>query len=227
MILVEELSRRFNTLIALDSVNLMVEEGESFVLLGPNGAGKTTLVRILSTLLKPTSGRALINGVDIVEDSLKAKKQIGVVSHNPFLYDELTARENLEFFADLFNCQPDIQNLLKQANLNKRGRDPVGTFSRGMKQRLSIARAILHDPPILILDEPTSGLDIVSRKSFYELLKSLKKDGKTLLLTTHYLEEARKLCSRGVVLDKGRLVKEVDLTEPDSEIERLLQGVEL
>ncbi len=226
MIRIEDLSRRFNTLAALDGVNIHVERGESFALLGPNGAGKTTLVRILSTLLKPTSGRVLLNGIDVSEEPEDAKRQIGVVSHNPFLYDELTALENLEFFASLHDANPDLKILLKMVNLERRGKDIVGTFSRGMKQRLSIARAILHDPEILILDEPTSGLDLTSRKNFYKLLSSLKKEGKTFLLTTHYIEEAAELCNRGIVLNKGRVVREVDLKEPKEELEDIFSELE-
>ncbi len=226
MILVEELSRRFNHFMALDNVSLDIKQGESFALLGPNGAGKTTLVRILSTLLKPSSGRAFLNNINIVEESVAAKKQIGVVSHNPFLYDELTAEENLTFFGKLYDCNPDVSKLLKLVKLEKRGQDPVGTFSRGMKQRLSIARAILHDPGILILDEPTAGLDITSRKNFYEMINSLKKEGKTLLLTTHYLDEAVDSCTRGALLSKGKMVAELDLKTSKEELEKIFAGLD-
>lgn len=226
MIRVEGLMKRFNRLTALDGVSLNVQKGESFALLGPNGAGKTTLVRILSTLLRPTAGKVTIDGIDILEDPVEAKKRIGVVSHNPFLYDELTAAENLEFYAELYDCQPDIPELLKDVNLEDRSKDLVGTYSRGMKQRLSIARALLHDPPILILDEPTSGLDMTSRKDFYKLVQQLKKSGKTFLLTTHYMEEAKELCSRGVLLNKGTAVLELDLTRPKEDLEKIFTGLE-
>jgi len=226
MIRIEELSRRFNHLIALERVSLHIKKGESFALLGPNGAGKTTLVRILSTLLKPTSGRAYLNGIDVLENPQEAKREIGVVSHNPYLYDELTAVENLEFFAGLYDCQPDTNSLLRLVRLEKRGADLVGTYSRGMKQRLSIARAILHDPQILILDEPTSGLDLTSRKGFYDLIHSLKNQGKTFLLTTHYMEEAKELCSRGAVLNKGRVNIEVDLKASKEDLEEIFRGLE-
>jgi heme ABC exporter ATP-binding subunit CcmA len=226
MIHAENLTKRFNRLVALNEVSLSIEKGESFALLGPNGAGKTTLVRILSTLLRPTSGRVAIDGVDIMEEPEEAKKRIGVVSHNPFLYDELSARENLEFFASLYDSQPDISALLQDVNLEKRDRDLVGTYSRGMKQRLSIARAILHDPQVLILDEPTSGLDVSSRNSFYGLIDSLKGKGKTILLTTHYLEEATQLCSRGVVLNKGSVVSELDLKRSKEELEKIFSEME-
>jgi heme ABC exporter ATP-binding subunit CcmA len=226
MIRIEELSRRFNQLTALDKISLHIKPGESFALLGPNGAGKTTLVRILSTLLKPSTGRIYLNGIEALENPIEAKRQIGVVSHNPFLYDELTAIENLEFYASLYDCEAKTNELLKLVNLEKRGKDPVGTYSRGMKQRLSIARAILHDPRILILDEPTSGLDLTSRKAFYNLVENLKSGGKTFLLTTHYLEEARELCQRGVVLNKGRVVADVDLKSSKAELEKIFSGLE-
>ncbi len=226
MIRIEELSKQFNNFVALKGINLHIKKGESFALLGPNGAGKTTLVRILSTLLKPTSGKAILNGLDVTENPEEAKRQIGVVSHNPFLYDELSAMENLEFFASLYDAEADIISLLRLVNLNKRARDPVATFSRGMKQRLSIARAILHDPAILILDEPTSGLDIASRNSFYTLIDAMKQKGKTILLTTHYIEEAAGLCTRGVVLNKGKVASEIDLTKPKSELENIFSGLE-
>ncbi|RMF91785.1 MAG: heme ABC exporter ATP-binding protein CcmA [Methanobacteriota archaeon] len=226
MIRVENLTKSFNRLTALDGVSLHVKRGESFALLGPNGAGKTTLVRILSTLLRPTSGTVAIDGIDILEDPVEAKKRIGVVSHNPFLYDELTALENLRFYGELYDCEPEITALLKEVNLEDRARDLVGTYSRGMKQRLSIARALLHDPPILILDEPTSGLDMTSRKDFYRLLQQLKSRGKTFLLTTHYMEEAKELCTRGVLLNKGRVVSELDLTRPEEELEGIFAGLE-
>ncbi len=225
MIRIEGLKKNFNHYAALDGVNLHIRAGESFALLGPNGAGKTTLVRILSTLLNPTSGNVKIDGVDVVEEPEEAKKRIGVVSHNPFLYDELSARENLQFFASLYGCEPDINGLLAEVKLERRGNDLVGTFSRGMKQRLSIARAILHDPRVLILDEPTSGLDINSRQSFYNLMGDLKKRGKTLFLTTHYLDEARLICNRGAVLNKGKVVSQIDLKKPGKELEKIFSGL--
>jgi ABC-type multidrug transport system ATPase subunit len=226
MIRIEELNKRFNNLVALENINLHIKKGETFALLGPNGAGKTTLVKVLSTLLKPTSGHVYLNGVDALVEPEEAKRHIGVVSHNPFLYDELTAIENLEFFSSLYDSKPNISKLLQRVNLEKRGRDLVGTYSRGMKQRLSIARAILHNPEILIFDEPTSGLDLPSRRNFYELVRSLNQEKKTFLLTTHYLEEAKELCNRGVILNKGKVVSEVDLTSSEKELEKIFSGLE-
>lgn len=229
MILLDSVSKKFSRFTALDSVSLEVKEGEAFALLGPNGAGKTTLVKILSTLLKPSSGAVKIAGFDAREEKEEVKKVIGVVSHNPFLYNELTARENLEFFAELFEVNPNIEELLAKVALEDKADVLVSSFSRGMKQRLAIARALIHNPKLLILDEPTSGLDITSRSRFYSLINSLR-GGKTIFLTTHYLEEAELLCSRCAVINKGKIVEELEtsdrkrLEEIFKEIERIENG---
>ncbi|MEE8402664.1 MAG: heme ABC exporter ATP-binding protein CcmA [Candidatus Hydrothermarchaeaceae archaeon] len=201
---VKDLSKKFGRYVALDGVSLSVSAGESFAILGPNGAGKTTLVRILSTLLKPSSGTVTISGYNAVEEPEEIKMQIGVVSHNPFLYDDLTAFENLSFYADLYDVdRENIDALIKKVGLYERRDSLVEEFSRGMKQRLSIARALLHEPQILILDEATAGLDIQSKHTFYDTVKGLNKKGTTVLLTTHYLDEVEELCQKAVVLDQG------------------------
>jgi len=207
------LSKKFGNHLAVSDVTLAIARGESFALLGPNGAGKTTLVRILSTLIKPSSGTAKINGYDIVEDAEEVKRCIGVVSHNLFLYDELTARENLEFYANLYDVDGDIDDLLKKMDLASRADDFVATFSRGMKQRLSIARSMIHKPRVLILDEPITGLDLQSKKVFYEMIKKLYSEGITILLTTHNLEEAEALCKKVAVMDRGRIIKSGEIGE--------------
>ncbi len=200
------LSKKFGRHVALDDVSLSVESGESFAILGPNGAGKTTLVRTLSTLLKPTSGSVKIAGFDASEEPEGIKRKIGVVSHNPFLYDDLSARENLAFYADLYGVGRErVEALLKKVGLQERKDNLVCEFSRGMKQRLSIARALLHDPEILILDEPGAGLDIQSKRMFYDTIKELNANGTTVVLTTHYLEEVEELCQKAAVLDRGAL----------------------
>jgi heme ABC exporter ATP-binding subunit CcmA len=205
IIKINGLTKRYGTKYALDSVNLNVQEGDSFALLGPNGAGKTTLVRILSTLIKPTSGTARIAGFDISRESRKVKRVIGVVSHNTFLYDELTAIENLHFYAGAYSVDYEMaDSLLEKMGLIDRAYDPVGDFSRGMKQRLAIARALLHDPKILLLDEPSTGLDIQGKRVFYETIMELNSKGKTVLLTTHQMEEAEKLCDKAAILYQGR-----------------------
>ena len=201
---IKDLSKKFGRHVALDGISLSVSPGESFAILGPNGAGKTTLVRVLSTLLKPTSGTVKIAGYDVAEEPEKIKRQIGVVSHNPFLYDDLTAFENLAFYADLYGVgQENIDALIKKVDLYERKDNLVGEFSRGMKQRLSIARSLLHEPQILILDEPGSGLDIQSKRMFYGTIKGLNEKGATVLLTTHYLEEVEELCQKAAILDRG------------------------
>lgn len=204
---IEDLSKKFGENIALNRVSFSVSRGESFALLGPNGAGKTTLVRIVGTLIKPTSGSVRVEGYDIVEEPEEVKKLIGVVSHNPFLYDDLTARENLRFFADLYEAGEDrIDSLLRKVNLHERGEDLVGTYSRGMKQRLSIARALLHNPKVLILDEPTVGLDLQGKRTFYGMIGELNSKGRTILLTTHHLGEAEELCKKTCILDRGEVM---------------------
>ncbi len=200
------LTKRFGGQFALDGVDLSIEEGESFALLGPNGAGKTTLARILSTLIRPTAGTARVDGFDVAKESDEVKKVIGVVSHNTFLYDELTAKENLHFYAGAYGVDPkSADSLLEKMGLIDRSNDLVGVFSRGMKQRLSIARALLHEPRILILDEPSTGLDLQGRKVFYEIIKDLNSTGKTVLLTTHQMEEAERLCTRAAILYRGKV----------------------
>ena len=202
---IENLSKKFGGFTALKNISLDIKKGDSFAVLGPNGAGKTTLIRILSTLIKPTSGTVRIDGVDIIEDPLEVKKMIGVVSHDPYLYNELTARENLEFFIDLYECRADPEELLEKVNLKPKADNFVSTFSRGMKQRLSIARSVVHNPKLLLLDEPTVGLDIKSRKDFYKMINDLNKKGTTIILTTHFIEDAEVLCKNGAIIDSGQV----------------------
>lgn len=214
--------KRFDALEVLRGIDLSVAKGEAFALLGPNGAGKTTLIRIIATLLRQDSGEVRVAGYDVREDAREVKRRIGVVSHNPFLYDELTARENLEFYARAYGVEvARAEEMLERINLAEREDDLVATFSRGMKQRLSIARALLHSPEVLLLDEPTTGLDLRSRQNFYALLEELRSSGVTLLLTTHHLDEAERLCSRGAVLHYGKVVAEGALSELKRSMESL------
>lgn len=221
---VRALVKRFGGFTALDNVSLVVEEGQGYALLGPNGAGKTTLIRVLGTVLKPTSGRVLVNGYDVAKEAAKAKRCIGLVTHNPLLYEELTVEENLGFYAGLFDVEVDpclIEKLGLWEVRNKR----AGALSRGMKQRAAIARALLHKPRILLLDEPTTGLDLESRALFYSLLQELKEGGTTIVMSTHLLEEAARVCGSGVVLSRGRIAGEVELSRGVEEAAALLRGL--
>ncbi len=204
MIAVHGVVKRFGYKYALRGVDLNIEKGERFALLGPNGAGKTTLLKIIATLLKPDRGKVFINGIDAFKNREKIKKLIGLVSHNTLLYDELTVKENLSFYADLYDVEERrINDILKFFDLYKRRNDQVSTLSRGMKQRLSIARALLHDPEIILLDEPTSGLDFKSKEKFYEMLKKIDA---TIVLTTHSFSEAKELCEKIAVINDGRIL---------------------
>ncbi|WP_431247715.1 ABC transporter ATP-binding protein [Leifsonia xyli] len=194
---------------ALDGVDLTIESGELFGILGPNGAGKTTLVRILTTLLTPSSGTARVEGLDVVRDMKALRRRIGVAfGGERGLYDRLTARDNLIFAAHLYDLPrrritSRVAEVLEAVDLESRANDRVETFSRGMKQRMHIARALVHDPSILFLDEPTSGLDPVAARSLRELTKALQGQGKTILMTTHEMFEADALCGRVAILAGG------------------------
>ena len=199
---------------ALTDVSFSVEPGELFGLLGPNGAGKTTSIKILTTLLLPTSGRARVLGFDPASEPQRVRPQIGYVfGGDRGLYDRLSARDNLSYFADVYRVparekQRRIDELLDVVGLRGRERERVETFSRGMKQRLHIARGLLHDPPVLFLDEPTIGLDPVGARELRETVAGLQSAGKTILLTTHYMYEADELCGRVAVITDGRIVAE-------------------
>ncbi len=208
------ISKKEKIITALDHINLKIKEGEIFGILGPNGAGKTTLIKVLSTLILPDEGKAFVNGYDVVKDDLNVRKSIGVVTGGErSIYWKLSARENLMFFADLYNVPKDIakkqiDRLLKIMKLDNRADDFVEDFSSGMKMKIILARALVHDPPILMLDEPTIGLDpqfsIEIRKFIKETLN--KELGKTILLTTHYMNEADYLCDRIALMDKGKII---------------------
>ncbi|MCZ7393897.1 MAG: ATP-binding cassette domain-containing protein [Candidatus Methanoperedens sp.] len=208
----EALSKKYGKLTAVDNLNLHVEEGEIFGLLGPNGAGKTTLISMLCTILKPTSGKAWVNGFDIVRESSKVRKSIGIVFQQPSVDDLLTGRENLSMHNLLFGVPKRIRKqriaeVLSLVNLEKRADDLVNTYSGGMRRRLELARGIMHHPKILFLDEPTLGLDPQTREHIWEYIQDLaKKERMTVMLTTHYMEEAEQLCGRVAIIDYGKIV---------------------
>jgi ABC-2 type transport system ATP-binding protein len=196
---------------AVDELDLEVHQGEIFGLLGPNGAGKTTTAGMLTTRVIPTSGRAFVGGIDVVAHPTAAKQVIGVVPQSNTLDRSLTVWENLYFHGRFFGmsantARAEADRLLAQFRLAERGKEPVAALSGGMAQRLMVARAIMHRPATLFLDEPTAGLDPQSRLALWEILGELHGEGQTILLTTHYMEEADELCSRLAIIDRGRLL---------------------
>ena len=204
---VENLSRTFNSLRAVDNISFSVEAGEIFGFLGHNGAGKTTTIRMLSGQLLPTSGRGRVSDCDIVTEQQRLKPLIGVVSEHQNLYERMSGRENLEFAARLYSQNTErVDAVLKQVDLLDRAGDKVQNYSNGMKQRLIIARSILHRPRIIFLDEPTRGLDPVVGREIRRLIVDMSKEGVTIFLTTHYMEEADQLCDRVAFLSEGRIV---------------------
>lgn len=205
------LYKAYGALKALDGVSFTVDKGSIFGLLGPNGAGKTTTIRILTGLIKPTTGNASVLGYDIATQPLQAKARIGVVSEASNIYEEMTAVDNLLFSAELYGVpkaerRRRTDELLEQVNLADRAGDIVQGFSRGMKRRLTIACALIHHPDLLFLDEPTIGLDIQSTRQLRDHVRQLNREGVTVLLTTHYMEEADQLCDSIAMINKGKLV---------------------
>jgi ABC-2 type transport system ATP-binding protein len=204
-------TKRFGPLTAVDSVTFGARAGETVGLIGPNGAGKTTIVSMIAGLLQPDAGEVLVDGRRLTSDTDPFKRRIGLVTQEIALLEELTAAQNLLFFAAVYDL--DRRTALRAAGeglelvgLTDRARDKVGTFSGGMKRRLNLAAALLHDPQVLLLDEPTVGVDPQSRNAIFDNLETLKQRGKTLLYTTHYMEEAERLCDRIVILDHGRVI---------------------
>jgi ABC-2 type transport system ATP-binding protein len=197
---------------AVEDVSLEIQQGELFGLLGPNGAGKTTTVKMLTTLLIPTSGSASVMGSDVVKQADQVRKRIGFIfGGERGLYWRLSGIDNLRYFASLYSVDPDVSKkripyLLEMVGLNGRGDEYVGGYSRGMKQRLHVARTLLHDPDVLFLDEPTLGLDPVGARDFRQVILNLQSEKKTILLTTHYMYEADALCDRIAVINQGRII---------------------
>lgn len=212
VIITEGLTKKFDKITALEGLDLKINEGEIFGLLGPNGAGKTTLLSILCTILKPTSGKAWVNGFDILIEQGKVRKSIGIVFQQPSVDDLLTGRENLAMHNLLFGVPKNIRKqrideVLSIVNLEKRADDLVNTYSGGMRRRLELARGIMHHPKILFLDEPTLGLDPQTRDHIWEYIRELaRKECMTVMLTTHYMEEAEHLCDRVAIIDYGKIV---------------------
>jgi heme exporter protein A len=213
MIEVRDLVKAFGRRVVLRGVGLRVEAGEFLTLVGPNGAGKTTLIRILATLSRPTAGQVFIHDFDLAGNAGEIRRYLGVVSHQTLLYDELTAGENLEFYGRMYDLPASparIEEVLELVGLAYRRDDPVRTLSRGMQQRLAIARAILHDPPILLLDEPDTGLDQQATARLQELLTTVGLGERTVLMTTHNLERGLAMGDRVAILARGRIVYQAE-----------------
>jgi ABC-2 type transport system ATP-binding protein len=208
-----DLRKRFGAIQAVDGISFTIAAGETVGLLGPNGAGKTTTVSMIAGLLAPDAGEIRLEGRTITSDTDPVKRAIGFVPQDLALFEKLTARENLALFGALYGLQGADRDRAVDANLGlvglaDRGKDAVETYSGGMKRRLNLAAALLHEPKLLILDEPTVGVDPQSRNAIFENLEALKQRGLTLIYTTHYMEEAERLCDRLVIVDHGRVLKD-------------------
>lgn len=218
MLQAKGLSKKFGDHQAVDGVDLDIPKGSCYGLLGPNGAGKTTTISMLVGVLAPDAGTVSLDGATVRPTDPAFKNRIGFVPQDLALYDELTGEENLRFFGMLYGLSGDalkrrIDAALGLANLRDRAKDRVGEYSGGMKRRLNIAVALLHDPDLIVLDEPTVGVDPQSRNAIFDALETLRADGKTLLYTTHYMEEVERLCDRIAIMDNGRIVAEGTLAE--------------
>ena len=209
---VENLTKHFDKIKAVDGVDFNIQEGEIFGLLGPNGAGKTTIISILSTLLSPTSGKASVAGFDVIQSPAKVRNKIGIVFQDPSSDDILTGRENLHLHGLMYGVSSNdlksrIAESLDLVGLQDRADDLVRTYSGGMRRRLEIARGLMHHPDVLFLDEPTLGLDPQARQKIWEHIESIVKDSKvTIIITTHYMEEADRLCDRLAIIDYGKII---------------------
>ena len=207
----ESVSKRFGHILAVNGLSLEIYRGEVFGLLGPNGAGKTTTVRMICGLLRPTSGRVLVLGYEMPREALRARKHIGLLPQESDVYEMLTGRENLEYFGRLYGLEGEelarrVEEALRLVGLLERADDRAGEYSGGMKRRLMVARAIVHDPELVILDEPTMGLDVFAVRRIRRLIRRLAEGGQTVILTTNDLEDAERTCDRIAIIDKGRLL---------------------
>lgn len=209
MIQTDRLTKNFNGLIAVDRLTLEISEGEVFGFLGPNGAGKTTTVRMLTSLISPTSGSAIVSGFEVGKEDIEIRRTVGILTETPGMYDNLSADYNLKVYAHLYEVQDvkvQVDKYLSMLGLWERRHDEVGTFSKGMKQKLAIARALLHEPRILFLDEPTAGLDPEAARLVRDFIAELSGEGRTIFMCTHNLDEADRLCDRIAVFKSQLLI---------------------
>jgi ABC-2 type transport system ATP-binding protein len=211
MLQVDRLTKRYGDRVAVNAISFSIAQGETVGLLGPNGAGKTTAIAMISGISRPDGGEVTLSGVSLAQDANALKRRVGLVPQDLALFDELSAWANLQLFGGLYGIgaaelKARAENALAMVGLADRSTDRVKTFSGGMKRRLNIAGALLHDPDLILLDEPTVGVDPQSRNAIFDNLEELKRRGKTLLYTTHYMEEAERLCDRVLILDHGRIL---------------------
>ena len=221
IIRVENLKKNYDDFEAVRGISFDVSKGEVFGLLGPNGAGKTTTVEILEGIRKPSSGKAIINHLDVVKDSKAVKNIIGVQLQSVNFFEMLSIYEIVELFSVLYSSKSNIDDLLKRVGLYEKKKSYFKPLSGGQKQRLSIAVALVNNPKVLFFDEPTTGLDPQARRNMWDLIKSFQKDGKTIVLTTHYMEEAEELCDRVAIIDEGKIIK---INSPENLIEELTKS---
>lgn len=204
---VENLTKRYGTLVAVNTISFKVRRGEVFALLGPNGAGKTTTVEIVETIRRPTSGKVHVLGMDVTKEKRGIVPRIGVLPQGFNSFNRITVRETMQYYSRLFSCKnADIDGLIELVNLKEKAKTQYMKLSGGLKQRLGIAIALVNDPEVVFLDEPTTGLDPRARRQLWEVLLGLKKEGKTVILTTHYIEEAELLADTVAIMSKGRII---------------------
>jgi len=207
-IVIQELTKTFDTVLAVDRLSVTIRPGEIFGLLGPNGAGKTTTIRMLSALIAPTSGEAWVAGFQVGKQNQEIRRNVGILTEAPGMYDQLSAERNLSFYGEMYDVEDiprQVERYLQMLGLWERRFEPVATFSKGMRQKLAIARALLHEPKVLFLDEPTSGLDPEAARLVRQFIAELREEGRTIVLCTHNLDEADRLCDR-VAVFKSRLL---------------------
>ena len=219
VIVVEHLTKRYEDLVAVDDVSFTVRRGEVFGMLGPNGAGKTTTIEILEGMRTPDSGTATVDGIDVQRDPKKVKSIIGVQLQTTSFFDHLSVAETITLYGELYGEKVDVDSILEQVEMTDRRKAYFNQLSGGQKQRLSIAVALVNKPKVLFLDEPTTALDPQARRNMWELIQRIRESGTTIMLTTHYMEEAEELCDRVAIMDRGKLVQ---LDTPDTLIDQLI-----
>lgn len=219
MLEIKGLSKRFKSVNVVDKLSFTVNEGEIVGLLGENGAGKTTTLRMISTMLKPTEGSVVVNGYDVIKQSDKVRNEIGILFGGDVgIYDRLTAKENIQYFGRLYGMADDeinrrIEELAKDLDMKEYIDRRAGKFSRGMKQKVSIARTIVHSPKVMLFDEPSTGLDVSAARVIHDFIIKCKGENKTILLSSHSMREVEKLCDRVVIINKGKLVEQGTVNE--------------